>query len=122
MTDKTLQERLRDRHLQFHADGGPSLEWAAADALDCQAETLRFVERWANHHGQKDCVKPEHALATIQHYPPILAITRGYADGKVPETRNPWAELAAMKEKVESLERAYASVMQAVDECGSYRP
>ena len=32
------------------------------------------------------------------------------------------AELAAMKEKVESLERAYASVMQAVDECGSYRP
>lgn len=62
-------------------------------------ETLQFVERWANHHGQKECISPAEALSCIQHYPPILAITRGYADGKIPETPNPWALLEAEREK-----------------------
>jgi len=63
-------------------------------------ETLQFVERWANHHGQKDCISPAEALSCIQHYPPILAITRGYADGKTPATRNPWAELEAARAQI----------------------
>lgn len=80
------------------------LELAAAQ------EALRFVERWANHHGVKPCVKPEHALSTIQHYPPILAITESYADGKVPETRNPWADLAAAQEALSAKDAELASV------------
>lgn len=58
-------------------------------------DTLQFVERWANHHGRKPCVSAENALSTIQHHPAIKAITRSYADGVVPETRDPWAELEA---------------------------
>ena len=71
--------------------------------LAAAQEALKFVERWANHHGVKPTCTAEAALSIIQHYPPILAITRSYADGKVPETRNPWAEL---KEAQEARERA----------------
>lgn len=80
--------------------------------LAAAQEALQFVERWVNHHGVKPCVKPEHALSTIQHYPPILAITESYEDGRRPETRNPWVELAArdaelavMKQRAEAAER-----------------
>lgn len=62
-------------------------------------DDLQFVERWANHHGAKPHMTAQEALSCIQHYPGIVEITRSYADGKVPETRNPWAERdAAMKE------------------------
>ena len=79
--------------------------------LEEMRDTLRFVERWANHHGQKDCISPQEALSCIQHYPPIIAITRSYADGKVPETRNPWAELAEAREK--ALEEAAIAIESA---------
>ena len=69
-----------------------ALQHNAAE-VESLRETLQFVERWANHHGQKDFISPADALSCIQHYPPILEITRGYADGKVPETPNPWAEV-----------------------------
>lgn len=39
-------------------------------ALD---ETLRFVERWANHHGTKPNMTPDEVLSCIQHYPAIRA-------------------------------------------------
>lgn len=63
--------------------------------LDAANESLRFIERWVNHHGGKNWTTPEGILSMIQHYPPILAITRSYKDGKVPETPNPWAALDA---------------------------
>ena len=74
-----------------------------AEAELAQAnELLRFVERWANHHGVKPCVKPEHALSTIQHHPSILAITRSYADGKIPDTPNPWTDRDSWRAKAEA--------------------
>ena len=60
-------------------------------------DTLKFVERWANHHGAKPHMTAEQALGCIQHYPGIVAITRSYSNGKVPETRNPLAELEAAR-------------------------
>lgn len=58
---------------------------------------LQFVERWANHHGVKPRVTPAEALGVIQHYPAITDITDSYADGKRPETPNPYAELARLR-------------------------
>lgn len=66
-------------------------------------ESLTFVERWANHHGQKAHMTPQDALSCIQHYPPILAITKSYADGEVPETYNPYAEVARLREALGNL-------------------
>lgn len=70
---------------------------------------LQFVERWANHHGAKPSCTAEEALSVIQHYPPIKAITESYEDGKVPDTRNPWAELAAVTEERDALAAAMPS-------------
>lgn len=64
-------------------------------------EDLQFVERQANHHGQKPHVTANEALSCIQHYPAILAITRSYVDGKVPKTYNPYAEIARLREALE---------------------
>ena len=65
--------------------------------LEAANDTLKFVERCANHHGAKLHMTAKEALSCIQHYPPIVAITRSYGNGKVPETRNPWAELEAAR-------------------------
>lgn len=70
---------------------------ALQDRVKELEETLQYVERWANHHGQKSCMTPAEALSCIQHYPPILAITRGYADGKVPDTPNPWERVKVLE-------------------------
>ena len=51
----------------------------------------------------------QEALSCIQHYPPILEITRSYADGLTPTTRNPYAELAEANKKIEQLETAAIS-------------
>lgn len=61
--------------------------------LAAAQENLKFVERWAVHHGSKPCIGPGDALAAIQHYPPIKAITKSYKDGVVPNTFDPWAEI-----------------------------
>lgn len=65
-------------------------------------DALTFVERWANHHAQKPHVTAAEALSCIQHYPEIEAITESYADGKVPETRDPYAEIAALQQEVDN--------------------
>ena len=41
---------------------------------------LKFVERWANHHGVKPHMTAESTLGIIQHYPPIKAITKAYTE------------------------------------------
>ena len=58
---------------------------------------LKFVERWAVHHGSKECTSAESALGVIQHYPPIAEITAGYTDGKTPDTFNPFARIAELE-------------------------
>ncbi len=79
---------------------------AAREAGDAEIERLKdaltFVERWANHHAQKPHVTAAEALSCIQHYPEIEAITESYADGKVPETRDPYAEIAALQQEVDN--------------------
>jgi hypothetical protein len=74
------------------------------DLHQCQAaeieklkDDLQFVERWAVHHGTKSHVTPENVLSVIQHYPAITTITESYTDGKVPDTFNPYAEIAELK-------------------------
>lgn len=125
MTTPTIEElvkwledhvRFERSALQWNPSANPSTvkyDAAAKGLRDLAAaqEALKFVERWANHHGVKPTCTAEAALSIIQHYPPILAITRSYADGKVPETRNPWAEL---KEAQEARERAEARVKSLV--------
>jgi len=82
--------------------------YAEIDQLQAElAEAKRhivFVERWANHHGTKPHMTAAEALSCIQHYPPILAITRNYVDGKVPETPNPWKENDELRAKLATLE------------------
>lgn len=67
-------------------------------------EDLQFVERWANHHGTKPNVTAQESLSCIQHYHSIAAITKGYKDGMIPNTRNPYAELAAQAKRISDLE------------------
>ncbi len=80
---------------------------------DLLRKHLRFVERWANHHGGKPNITPAEVLSTIQHYPPIKEITRSYADGVVPATFDPWARVA-------ELEGALRDVLDEQDACEGY--
>lgn len=64
-------------------------------------EDLQFVERWANHHGTKPNVTAQEALSCIQHYPSIAEITKSYKDGVIPSTRNPYAEIEALRKQVD---------------------
>jgi len=88
--------------------------------LAAAQEDLQFVERWANHHGVKPTCTAEAALSIIQHYPPILAITRSYADGKVPETRNPWAELQEAQEARKRAEERAAACKKDAERWKKY--
>lgn len=87
------------------ADISGSLNKAADELIELQ-ETLRYIERWVNHHGQKPGADPAAILSMIQHYPPIKAITRSYADGKLPDTPDPWADLAAANARAERYREA----------------
>ena len=71
--------------------------------VDRLRDTLQFVERWANHHAAKPHMTPQEALSTIQHHPAIAEITRGYADGKVPDTPDPWADVRRLTAEVQAL-------------------
>jgi len=86
------EETLRTLHAQCElcqlADKDLRTQLAQAQ------EHLSFIERWAVHHGTKPHMTPDQALSVIQHYPPINAITKGYADGKTPDTPNPWEQLS----------------------------
>ena len=70
----------------------------AAARADTQAAALRTVERWANHHARKPATTAEEALGVIQHHPAIRAITASYADGVVPDTPDPYAEIERLQE------------------------
>ena len=74
---------------------------AALVYLIAEVERMRgdlvFVERWANHHGQKPCHTPAEILSVIQHYPAVMAITKGYTDRVLPTTPDPYAETAMLK-------------------------
>jgi len=74
--------------------------------IERQREHLQFVERWVNHHGQKPNTTPREVLSMIQHYPPIVEITRSYADGRVPETPNPWAEIERLRARLNRIAEA----------------
>jgi len=92
-------------HKQAMKNGAACNEWRdRAERAEAElAETrrdLQFIERWANHHGQKPNITPREVLSMIQHYQPILEITRSYEDGKVPDTPNPWAELAKLRGRI----------------------
>ena len=71
---------------------------------------LQFVERWAVHHGTKPCVSAKEALGVIQHYPPIRRITDGYADGKRPDTFDPYARIAELEETLRQPSREQINV------------
>ena len=62
-----------------------------------QDTVLRFIERWANHHGAKSLMTAQEALSCIQHHPDVEALTKSYADGKVPDTPNPWARIKELE-------------------------
>lgn len=93
-------EMMKQEHIQrlLRIEEKVEVLIAERDTLRTQLaqaqEHLSFIERWAVHHGTKPHMTPEEALSVIQHYPPINAITKGYADGKTPDTPNPWEQLA----------------------------
>jgi hypothetical protein len=62
---------------------------------------LQFIERVAVHNGTKPHMTAAMTLSTIQHYPAITQITKGYANGKVPETVNPWEQIEALQADAE---------------------
>jgi hypothetical protein len=89
------------------------------DLHQCQAaeieklkDDLQFVERWAVHHGTKSHVTPENVLSVIQHYPAITTITESYTDGKVPDTFNPYAEIAELKAQLAEALSALQTVIK----------
>lgn len=65
--------------------------------IEAIRETLEFVERWAVHHASKPHMTAELALGSIQHHPEISAITERYADGKRPDTFDPYARIAELE-------------------------
>ena len=66
-------------------------------------DTLVFVERWANHHGTKPHTTPQEALSVIQHHPVIAKITKGYTDGVIPSTFDPYARIAVLESALKDL-------------------
>jgi hypothetical protein len=101
LTDLELELLMRGKSTR---DYGRDIESAAtAPLLERIAELeqhLEFVERWAVHHGSKPSMTPQEALAVIQHYPPIKAITRQYKDGKEPQTFDPYKRIAELEREL----------------------
>lgn len=65
--------------------------------LDEVKDDLRSIERYAVHYASKNLYRPQEILEIIQHHPAITEITKSYADGVVPKTKNIWEELASVK-------------------------
>lgn len=80
-------------------------------------DDMNWIERCANHHGQKADVTAAKALSFIQHYPPIRAITKSYADGVVPDTRNPYAEIEDMRARKDAAYLERNQVVAALAKC-----
>ena len=94
-------ENLDGVDLLWYAIGRIEGMQAEIDKLE---EVLSFVERWTNHHAQKPRISAEEALSVIQHHPAIKRITRGYSDGVVPSTFDPYAELEELRKDRERLD------------------
>lgn len=93
MTAQTHPEALRIAELEKH---------------------LKFVERWAVHHGTKPHMTAEAALGIIQHYPAIVNITDSYADGERPDTFDPYERIAELEaELVREAQRTAAEKLRA---------
>lgn len=78
-------------------------------------ETLEFVERWAVHHASKPHMTAELALGSIQHHPEIRAITERYADGKRPDTFDPYARIAELEGKVGRFQGVPLPLIEAIN-------
>jgi hypothetical protein len=87
---------LEVRNQEAVAEAADLIKRLAAER-DAKDETIRFIERWVNHHAQKPNITPREVLSMIQHYPPIKEITESYVDGKVPDTPDPWQRTEAAK-------------------------
>lgn len=74
-------------------------------------DTVQFVERWAVHHGTKGCMSATETLSAIQHYPGITEVTDGYADGKRPDTFNPYARIQELEAAVAQAEELLRPVV-----------
>jgi hypothetical protein len=69
-------------------------------------QVLTSIERYVNHHGQNPKITAQEALSMVQHNPYILQITKGYKDGIIPTTHNPYAEIEAQAKRIAKLEAA----------------
>lgn len=100
-----MTELPTNNQLIFNMSGERLVEYAIQDVITIELAAkiaelesdLQFVERWANHHARKPSVTAQEALSMIQHYPSIRAITKGYADGGVPDTFNPYEKIAEQR-------------------------
>ena len=123
--------RIRSAHFEQHArerrqaaalQAAASPESEQVRELEAERDELRehlqFVERWSVHHGAKPHMTAEQALAVIQHYPPIADITKSYADGKVPDTPDPWAERDRLAAECAELRKDVAHKDLAADQLG----
>lgn len=99
----TQSQQERIAYVEKIADDAIELGNQQAIRIAKLEKHLQFVERWANHHGAKPHTTAKEALSVIQHYPPITAITRGYADGVVPDTFDPYARIAELEAQVQAL-------------------
>ncbi|KEH09783.1 hypothetical protein GY14_10450 [Delftia tsuruhatensis] len=82
---------------------------------EAMRETLEFVERWAVHHASKPHMTAELALGSIQHHPEIRAITERYADGKRPDTFDPYARIAELEGKVGRFQGVPLPLIEAIN-------
>lgn len=125
--DDETKRAVGDLLAVIHGDGGHyiaehGVKKACADAvskwhglrdkLDNAQDLLSFVERWANHHSAHPKITASEALSMIQHHPSIVAITRSYNDGKVPNTPNPWAEIERLRSEKDSLRHTLEDWLQ----------
>ena len=112
LTDEQIYAVAKSEGQKLALGSNPNIEMDFARAIEVEVrkeqankiaeltDALQFVERWAVHHGSKPSTSAESALSVIQHYPPIAAITASYADGKTPDTFNPFEKIAELERQL----------------------
>lgn len=100
--DREFCEQYATAYARANVTAALASAQAREEELRAEVERLRedlgFIERVANHHARKPGHTPAQMLGLIQHYPPIKEITRGYSDGKVPTTPDPYARAERLEE------------------------